>query len=486
MFLMASGNPGQKCNLLTDSTMAEQTESKRKSEQQVQSAAEMSQEPTRTTQSSAQVKPATRPAAKAKPPVDDRDEFIRNALPVAAALRKAGNPEEAKKLELVANAILQTKSMERAPAPEQVQASAKEESIKDMLASVYKTIDQNPALKNMPEAKDMRRAGNKLDKDGMLNITVRNGVVVSFVSNFTDNFSRTHQASAAEQKPAVVKATPIAEVVVQPVDAPAAQVVATPTPAAPEPAPKFQAYPAYDSYAPTPDTGIIESRKAVGEASPQLNVAITSQGEFGINPQVNQQRLIGDGISSLSKFFDYQLPTSGLKIAHVGLAEPGQMKQTEKGWEVVTKGKLALTDTGGNVFKPQVGPAQQLAPTAPAQVAQETLVVAQATPAPTPAPSRGEVIYAAAPPDSSGNLNKQVLQTQAAHYSMFQIQVDPRDSNRAILLPAPGADGRLVNSLRDSMDNSYNLSGRPELGKAFLAVEVPTQLARDRKRPRWL
>ncbi|RZL12925.1 MAG: DUF3945 domain-containing protein, partial [Hymenobacter sp.] len=421
-----------------------------------------------------------------------------NALPVAATLRKAGNPEEAKKLELVANAILQTKSMERAPAPEQAQSPAKEESIKDLLASVYKTIDQNPALKNMPEAKDMRRAGNKLDKDGMLNITVRNGVVVSFVSNFTDNFSRTQQASATEPKPAVSQATPAVEAGAQSIEAPtsqvvampaptaqviptptpAAQVVATPAVAAQEAAPKFQAYPAYTSFAPSTETGVVEPRKLSSNASPQLNVAMSDKGEFGINPQVNQQRLIGDGISSLSKFFDYQLPTSGLKIAHVGLAEPGQMKQTEKGWQVVTKGKLALTDTAGNVFKPLVGAAQQIAPVAPAQVVQQAPAAGQAVPTPAPAQSRGEVIYAAAPPDSSGNLNKQVLQAQAAHYSMFQIRIDPQDSNRAILLPAPGADGRLVNSLRDSMDNAYNLNGRPEQGKAFLAVETPTQLTR--------
>ncbi|AMJ64004.1 hypothetical protein AXW84_00115 (plasmid) [Hymenobacter sp. PAMC 26628] len=429
----------------------------------------------------AQIKPATRPAAKTKVAGDDRDDFIRNALPVAAALRKSGKPEEAKQLELVANAILQTKSMEQAPAPAQAQAPAKEESIKDLLANVYKAIDQDPALKNMPEAKDLRRAGNKLDKDGMLNITVRNGVVVSFVSNFTDNFTRTQQLGTAKPapKPTVTQDAPAPSAAAQPVEAPAAQVAApAPQPApAQQESPKFQAYPAYDSYAPSTETGIIESRKAVGQASPQLNVAITSQGEFGINPQVNQQRLIGDGIASLGKFFDYQLPTSGHKIAHVGLAEPGQMKQTEKGWEVVTKGKLALTDTQGNVFKPEVGPAQQIAPTPAAAVAKEAPAVAQAAPAPA-APSRGEIIYSAAPPMSDGVIRKDVLSRQPAHYSIFQIQVNPQDSNRAILLPAPGADGRLVNSLRDSMDNAYHLSGRPEPGKTFLAVETPTQLER--------
>lgn len=561
-----------------------------------------------------QMKPTTRPAAKTKTPTDDRDDFIRNALPVAAALRRSGKPEEAKQLELVANAILQTKSLERAPAPVQEQAPSKEESIKDLLANVYKAIDQDPALKNMPEARDMRRVSNKLDKDGMLNITVRNGVVTSFVSNFTDNFSRTQKPVEQKSAPAVAQAT-----VAPAVEAPAPSVVTQPVQAAPaveapapsvapssvadnnvrvatllvtstadaepgkgmsdvltkrlqdagatvelvstkpthntlqnlselkvsyrldepsiakvsalldavkvmpsgkvqempgdqnarqgaamqehgrqeqqarqqrdsqaqqqtqtrdkvqqlvaQPAPPFQAYPAYTLFAPSTENGIIDSRKAIPHDSQHLNVGISDKGEFGINPKVDQQRLIGDGIGSMSKFFDYALPTSGFKIAHVGLAEPGQMEQTDRGWEVVSKGKLAITDTEGNVFKPKMSEAQSIAPTPAAQVA-------QATPGQPPTPSKGEIIYSAAPPMSDGVIRKDVLSSQAAHYSVFQIQVDPKDTNRAVLLPAPGADGRLINSLRDSMDNSYQVTGRPEVGKQFLAVQTPTQLER--------
>jgi len=424
----------------------------------------------------AQMKPTTRPAGKTKTPTDDRDDFIRNAVPVAAALRRSGKPDEAKQLELVASAILQTKSLERTPAPEQQQATGKEESIKDLLASVYKAIDQDPALKNMPEAKEMRRASNKLDKDGMLNITVRNGVVTSFFSNFTDNLSRTNKVAAPQERPVVAPAAPTPEVVAPApvVEAPAPSVVAAPAPADdqqlkvatiqltynnPEElgrgmpdvlSKRFQdagasaevlstkpamvagqsvsevkvsyrldapgidkvsalldaaaimrgsklqempgdqqarkdaaqqqgqvqtqrpvQHPTYTLFAPSTENGIIDSRKAIPQDGPQFNVAMSDKGEFGINPKVDQKRLIGDGIESMSQFFDYALPTSGFKIAHVGLAEPGQMKQTEKGWEVVTKGKLAITDTDGNVFKPQVSPAQQVAPTAIAAPVQQ-------------------------------------------------------------------------------------------------------------------
>lgn len=484
--------------------MAEQTEPTVVGEQQARPQATPGQ------------KKATAPAPTSSTPDEDRDEFIRNALPVAAALRKSGKPEEAKQLEQVAQAIWQTKSMQATAAPAQAQAPGKEESIKDLLANVYKAIDQDPALKNMPEAKAMRRASDKLEKDGMLNITIRNGVVVNFISNFTDNLSRTKQLgkSAAEAKPTAVQQALAPSVVAMPapVTAPAAQaddpnvkvvtirltfnnpeepgrgmpdvlskrfqeagavaeVLSTkPAPVAgqsiselkvsyrldepgidkvsalldaalvmrgskvqempgdpqarkeaasqehdrlaqqarqqqqaqaeqqtrqqvresvqqlvAQPAPAFQAYPAYTLFAPSTENGIIDSRKAIPHDSQHFNVAISDKGEFGINSKVDQQRLIGDGIGSMSKFFDYALPTSGFKIAHVGLAEPGQLKQTETGWEVVTKGKLAITDTEGNVFKPQVSPAQAIAPIPAATVAQvapapQVLPVQQAPP----------------------------------------------------------------------------------------------------------
>jgi len=461
---------------------------------------------------------ATAPEAKPASVDDERDNFIRNALPVAAALRKSGKPEEAKQLERVANAILQTKSMERTPALVQQPAPDKEQSLKDMLANVYKAIDQDPALKNMPEAKNMRRASDALDKEGMLNITVRNGIVVSFVSNFTDNLSRTQQLAtpapeARQPAPVVAPATAVAApgVAAQPVPAeqPAdgqlkvatirltynnpeepgrgmpdvlgkrfqeagasAEVVST-KPAlvggqsvselkvsyrldepginkvsalldaaaimrgsklqempgdqqarkeaaqqqdqaqaqqaeaeqqrqtqqqaegkqkvqqlVAQPAPLSQAYLAYTSYGPSTENGVIENRKTTNAAMPQLNVGITDKGEFGINPQVNQERLIGDGLKRLQKFFDFDMPASGLNVAHVGLAEPGQMQQTERGWEVVTKGKLAITDTEGNVFRPQVSESPAIAPTPAATVAAQAPAPVVA-PAPTEAPVAG-------------------------------------------------------------------------------------------------
>lgn len=414
---------------------------------------------------------------------DERDNFIRNAQPMADALRKSGKPVEAKQLEETARIISQTKGIGPEQAGKIVEpAPAKDKTLKEIMDGVFAAIDADPKLRAMPEAKNLRKASTALEKDGMLNITVRNGVIVSFASNFADNMSRTQKVAptaSAKQAPAPTTpavAAPAPAVAAAPVAAEAKAPAVAPSPVAvPTPSNTFSAYPAYTKYAPSTETGIIDSRKTTQAPIPQMNIGITDKGEFGINPEVNQQRLIGDGISTLAKYFDFEMPTSGFKIAHVGLAEPGQMKQTEKGWEVVTKGKLALTDTAGNVFKPSVRADDHVAqvvdqaPTFAHSVVQAVHKPAQAV---------GEVIYAAAPPMSNGVLSKDVLSGRAEHYSMFQIRVDPQDANRAILLPAPGKDGALISSLHVSMQNSYQVTGQPTPEKQFLAVQTPTQLER--------
>jgi hypothetical protein len=425
-------------------------------------------------------------AANLKRIDDERDNFIRNAQPMADALRQSGKPVEAKQLEEAALVIAQTKALGPEKAGQVVQpAPAQEKTLKEIINGVFAAIDKDPNLRNMAEAKNLRKATTVLDKEGMLNITVKNGVVVSFASNFADNLGRTQkvaQAPTGQKQPAALTPQPAPSVAAA---APMTSEVKAPAPTpAQAPAPvaaPTNAFTAYTNFAPSTETGIIDSKKTTQAPIPQMNIGITEKGEFGINPEVNQQRLIGDGISSLKKYFDYEMPTSGFKIAHVGLAEPGQMKQTEKGWEVVTKGKLALTDTAGNVFKPTLRADQQIV-----QVVEQAPVIAQAVPTPavvvqatpTQAASKGEVIYANAPPHSDGMIRKDVLASQAAHYSLFQIQVDPKDTNRAILLPAPGKDDMIVNAIKDTMQNAYEVSGRPEIGKRNLAVETPTQLER--------
>ncbi|GAB3307734.1 topoisomerase C-terminal repeat-containing protein [Hymenobacter tenuis] len=129
-------------------------------------------------------------------PDELRDEFIRHAQPVADALRKSGQTVEATQLEDAARIIgysVGTPPAQQQPLGNSLQGAP----VSEVLKNIYLAIEQNPALKNMPEAQSLRRAGEKLDKAGLLSITVRNGVVVSFVSNFADNFSRAQKTDTA-------------------------------------------------------------------------------------------------------------------------------------------------------------------------------------------------------------------------------------------------------------------------------------------------
>ncbi|WP_188816220.1 DUF4099 domain-containing protein [Hymenobacter cavernae] len=134
-----------------------------------------------------------------------RDEFIINTQPVADALRKSGKATEATQLEQAAKII--GVSVGTQPQQQPVLGDAlKGDSVGNVLKNIWEVIDKDPDLKNMSQAQSLRKSGKALDDAGLLNITVRNGVVVSFVSNFAENFASAQQAiPKPEQKPVAVK-----------------------------------------------------------------------------------------------------------------------------------------------------------------------------------------------------------------------------------------------------------------------------------------
>lgn len=149
-----------------------------------------------------------------------RDEFLRNAPEVVDALRRKGKGQEAAQLEQAAKLI----GVAVGTQPQQpTQADAlKGESVSSVLKNIWDVIDKDPELRKMPQAQGLRRSGKALDDAGLLNITLRNGVVVSFVGNFVENFSLAQRAAPApaEKKDAPqVKESP----------ASAARAMATPT-----------------------------------------------------------------------------------------------------------------------------------------------------------------------------------------------------------------------------------------------------------------
>ncbi len=88
------------------------------------------------------------------------------------------------------------------------------------------------------------------------------------------------------------------------------------------------------------------------------------------------------------------------------------------------------------------------------------------------------LIYLNAVPMPDGAIHDRDTSMQAAHYSLYQIQVDAQDPKKAILLPAPGADPQLLNGYHQVLRPAFELNGLPQPGDAYVAVTSPARLER--------
>ena len=101
-------------------------------------------------------------------------------------------------------------------------------------------------------------------------------------------------------------------------------------------------------YGPVQETPFVEERKLVDAPLPQLALMLTvspthpDQASFTLNPQVDQARLIGDGLARLQKFFDYDPPLGG-RITAVAAVRPGRLQRQASGWQVVERARLAIS-----------------------------------------------------------------------------------------------------------------------------------------------
>jgi hypothetical protein len=120
---------------------------------------------------------------------------------------------------------------------------------------------------------------------------------------------------------------------------------AMPAPAAAQPAAPQSAA---TRYGPVQESAFLEERKIVDAPLPQLALMLTvnprnpDQASFTLNPNVDQARLIGDGLTRLQKFFDYDPPLGG-RITLVTAAAPGQLQRQADGWQVVQRARLNIS-----------------------------------------------------------------------------------------------------------------------------------------------
>ena len=84
--------------------------------------------------------------------------------------------------------------------------------------------------------------------------------------------------------------------------------------------------------------------------------------------------------------------------------------------------------------------------------------------------------YLSSLPTPNGNIAGQSLTPEPAATSLFQLQVNPNNPDQAALVPAPGADGRLLDALADTALRVFNSSRLPGAADKFLTVEQPTML----------
>ncbi|WP_223652405.1 hypothetical protein [Hymenobacter psoromatis] len=106
--------------------------------------------------------------------------------------------------------------------------------------------------------------------------------------------------------------------------------------------------PSATRYGPVQETPFVEERKLVNAPLPQLALMLTvnprqpDQATFTLNPQVDQVRLIGDGLTRLQKFFDYDPPLGG-RITAVAAVRPGRLQRQDSGWQVVERARLSIS-----------------------------------------------------------------------------------------------------------------------------------------------
>lgn len=163
------------------------------------------------------------------------------------------------------------------------------------------------------------------------------------------------QAQVTGQPAATPKAINLGKKPATATPTPAAPTVTAP-PIAPVPAPELSVEelvgaaptPAATRYGPVQEMPFLEDRKIVDSPLPQLALMLTvnprdpSQATFTLNPQVDQARLIGDGLTRLQKFFDYDPPLGG-RISSVAAVRPGRLQRQDSGWQVVERARLAIS-----------------------------------------------------------------------------------------------------------------------------------------------
>ena len=225
----------------------------------------------------------------------------------------------------------------------------------------------------------------------------------------------------------------------------------------------------YLSSLPTPN-GNIASRGLTTEPANnslfqvQVNPANPDQAALVPAPGADGRLLNSLADSALRVFEASRLPGADDKFLTV--EQPTMLEKIGDNWKVVSQGRIGFSPTAPEPVQ-VFGRQSAVAPAAPAQGQQP----AQR--------SAAEVVYLNGLPMPDGSVGRDLLSNRQAHYSLFELRVDPSNPNRAEAFPAPNADGQLLYSQDSILKRVFDFQGRPQPGEEFLAIQQPAIFERS-------
>lgn len=225
----------------------------------------------------------------------------------------------------------------------------------------------------------------------------------------------------------------------------------------------------YMSSVPTPN-GNIASRGLTTEPANnslfqvQVNPDNPDQAALVPAPGADGRLLNSLADSALRVFDSSRLPGADDKFLTV--EKPTMLERIGDNWKVVSQGKIGFSPTAPEQVQ-VFGNKPQVAPELPAQGQQP------------PQRNAAEVIYLNGLPMPDGSVGRDLLSDRPAHYSLYELRVDPNNPNRAEAFPAPNADGQLLYGQDNVLKPLFSFEGRPQPGQEFLAVQQPAIFERS-------
>ncbi|TDN39873.1 DUF3945 domain-containing protein [Hymenobacter sp. UV11] len=176
-------------------------------------------------------------------------------------------------------------------------------------------------------------------------------------------------------------------------------------------------------------------------------------------------RLLNSLADSALRVFDAsRLP--GANDKYLTVEQPTMLEKIGDNWKVVSQGKIGFSPNAPEPVQ-VFGNKPEVAPEAPAQVQQPTQR------------NTADSVFLNGLPMPDGTMGRDLLANRQAHYSLYELRIDPTNPNRAEAYPAPGADGQILYSQHTILKPLFDFQGQPQPGQEYLDVKQPAIFERS-------